>query len=157
MGSTLAARRAGITLAMNAASDSDTTAATNARGSVGSSRNRNASDAALRYHAATPPIPSPDATSAAALTQHHPDHARARGTERHADANLARALRDEIRHDAVDADSRDHQTQQPEESQQQHGELALRDSSADQLFHRSDVAKGNVRQHREHGRFHGRQ
>ena len=59
IGSTLAARRAGIALATSAASDSDTTAAANARGSVGSSRNRNALAAALRYQAPTPPMTRP--------------------------------------------------------------------------------------------------
>jgi hypothetical protein len=55
IGSTLAARRAGIALAMTGASKSDITAATNARGSFDSSRNKNVFAAALRYQAPTPP------------------------------------------------------------------------------------------------------
>ena len=52
---------------------------------------------------------------------------------------LARALRDDIRHDAVDANGGNHESEHTKESQKQHRHLPLRGAPGDQLLHRSDV------------------
>jgi hypothetical protein len=64
----LAARRAGIALAIDAATASTRSAAANARGSVAWMPNRNVVAAVLKYYAPTPPSIKPEATSTHALS-----------------------------------------------------------------------------------------
>ena len=55
------------------------------------------------------PSHNPDGQRPERLAQDEQDDVASRGAERHADADLLRAPRNEVRHDAVDADGREHE------------------------------------------------
>ena len=61
--------------------------------------------------------------------------------DRHADADLARALRDRIRHHAVESDRRQDHREAGEDREQQHGELPLRERARDHVIHRARSAE----------------
>ena len=56
------------------------------------------------------------------LAKHQPQDISALGAERHADADLARALDDEVSHDSVNPDGGQRQSQQREARDQDHVE-----------------------------------
>ena len=68
---------------------------------------------------------------AQAVTEDHPLDARRARTERHADANLVGALRDNVGHHAVDTDAREHEGQPGKRREQHHDKPALRDGLRD--------------------------
>ena len=61
------------------------------------------------------PIPTPMAVRLLVWPHREPQDVAARGAERHADADLVRALRDHVRHHAVDTDHREQQRQPAED------------------------------------------
>ena len=73
------------------------------------------------------PAATPAAASRTPCPSTMPTHVARRRAERHADADLVRALRHEVRHHAVDADRRQQQRQSTAKQRQQlHREPALR-------------------------------
>ena len=68
-----------------------------------------------------------------------------RRAERHPDPELARALRDQIRDHAVDADRRQPERERREQRQQQHREAPARQRLVDPLRHRPHVVDRQVR------------
>src|SRR5262249_56692402 len=105
----------GTTLAINPAAASVASAAANTRPSFGSTWNRKIFTLALKYDAPAPPMTSPAAIRIPALLSTIASTVRGRGAERHAHADLVRALRDYVGHDAVDAGGGNHQTQDAEQ------------------------------------------
>ena len=85
------------------------------RTSFGSVSNRNVLTPALAYQATTPPRTSPTSIITPRSPEHHADDVPARRAERHPHADLVGALRDDVGHDAVDADRRDHQAEHAEQ------------------------------------------
>ena len=117
-----------------------TSDATKMRGSVARVWNRKLSTLLLSSHAAAPPTSEADRHQHGGAFQDHADHVPARRAERHADADLVGPLRDEVGHDPVDADGRDHQAEAAEEDEQGHVEAALRQQLVHVPFERDDLA-----------------
>src|SRR5438552_16958500 len=68
------------------------------------------------------------------LPQHHGRHVGSSSSQRHADSDLTRAADDRIRHDSIEADARQHQRQEPKESQELGNESLLNQCSVDLLL-----------------------
>src|SRR5438094_757270 len=80
-----------------------------------------------------------------ALLQHHPEDAPAGRAERHANAELRRALVDRKRHHAVDADRREHDGHQPEDREHRGDDAVRADEAVEVLLWRADEIERQVR------------
>ena len=103
VGSTLAARRAGITLAMKAATSNAAAAPASAPKLAAWSSKRNDWTVLVKYQADAAAYDHAGGGKPSGLADDHGHDAQTSRAERHADANLARALRHDIRHHAIDA------------------------------------------------------
>ena len=94
--------------------------------------------------------PSADAGNRqpAAFADHHAHHVRRLRADRHAHADLVRALRDRIGDDAVDADGCQRERQAAEQREEQHVEPPIRCRIRQHLIHRRDVGDAELRVHR---------
>ena len=61
------------------------------------------------------------------------------GTEGHSDAHFMRALRDGVRHNAVNSDGRENKSHACKDAEQQHLRAPLSDRFHNQLLHRADI------------------
>src|SRR5262249_7311358 len=73
------------------------------------------------------------------LSDYQPQHMAGLRSQRHANADLLRTLRDRVGHHAVDADGRQRQRQRGEPGEQEHHETPPGDGFREQVLHRRDV------------------
>jgi hypothetical protein len=106
-GSTRVARRAGSQLASTATAASSSGMARNASGIVHAHAVQHPRQRTRHARARAPRRAPPGRREPRALPHDHAQHVAATGAERHADADLAGALRDGVRHHAVHADGRE--------------------------------------------------
>ena len=81
---------------------------------------------------------------ARALQQDHLHDIFAAGAERHADADLLRALRHRIGDDAVDSDTGEHERESAEQAEQDERDAAAADRILHELIHGADGRNGLV-------------
>src|SRR5437763_2187573 len=74
------------------------------------------------------------------LLEQQPHHLGGPGTDGHAQAQLARPLRDRVRRDAVDADQREHHRQRREQGEQRHAESPRRRRARQRLIQAHEIA-----------------
>ena len=135
-GATRAARSAGMQVAATDAMPSATAAATKVIGSVALTPNSSRSIRRVPAAAPSRPIDDAEAGERHTVAHHHPHHVGPLRAERHADADLARSLTDDVRHHAVDADQRERHREQREARKQQRREARLRHRRRLKLLHR---------------------
>ena len=131
--------------------------ATNVTGSVARTLNNippstfvNASDPAT-------PSTSPASTSFIPCPTISFSMSRSCSPERHADAELARALRDKIRHHTVESDDREHERGAGKNREQQHRESLPADRARHALLQQCDIGNGKLRVQRGNPLSDGRQ
>ena len=74
------------------------------------------------------------------LPQNQPEHVAALRAERHADADLARPLRGDVSHDAVEPDHREEERRARENAEHHHAETAAVERGGDELLERFEIA-----------------
>jgi len=79
------------------------------------------------------------------LPEHHREHLTPRRTERHADANLPRPLRDDVRHDTVQPGGGQHQRHECERRNEHEVQTPWRHRIADQVAHRANGTDRELR------------
>src|SRR5581483_2459547 len=79
-----------------------------------------------------------------ALADDHVANGRCLRTQRHADAELLRALLHRVRHESVDSDRRYQQRRRAEDGEQEHVEALARSGGDDDLVHAADVCDGKT-------------
>ena len=87
----------------------------------------------------------PSSVIVPACAQHEPEHLPTRRAERHPHADLARPLRDEVRHHAVQPRRRQHQRHDRERATRARSSSAARDRIADQSSIGRDEAERQLR------------
>ena len=93
------------------------------------------------------PEPDADRGQLPGLPDREPEHVAARGAERHAHADLVRALRDHVRHDAIDADHRQQQREAAEDEHDRADVLQADRPLVQRLAHRLELEDGLRRIH----------
>jgi hypothetical protein len=91
-----------------------------------------------------------------AVANHQARDVRRRRADRHAHGELARPLRDRIRHDAIETDGRQKRGGHRKREDQEHRESAQRDRVVHDPFERTDAVRGQGRVDRANGGAHGR-
>ena len=109
MGLTLAARRAGTNAASPATSSNTPATAAAVAGSVGLTPYRNEAIVLVSANAATSPTPMPSERRRQRRADDGTDDGALLGTERHAQPDLVRALRDGVAQHAIEPDGREHE------------------------------------------------
>ena len=116
----------------------------NVSGSVGVVCTGSCAGRARTRRAATMPITRPMPTSVSPWPKHHAQHVLLRRAERHAQAELLRALRHRLRDDAGDAGQRDEQRQRREHREQHRRQLRRGEVRIADLVERADVLDRQV-------------
>ena len=145
IGSTRAARMAGSELANSETASSTTDTITIGREIGGRHLEQLRPQCLARHGRRQQAGENPGQRQAAGLPHDHAQHLSSAGTERHPDADLARALSHRERQHPVEANRRQ-QHRRRREADDQHGvETRLGDRGGDELFHRADAEHGHVR------------